>query len=107
MEEEKFVPSEPVFVPAKEGEEAPEGVFVPVLNRQQRRALEHDKSNKMTRGDFIKALMPSGKELLANPEFRADIYKRLYENYMQKKDKFIEENKKHGDDDEAERTVQI
>lgn len=97
IREEQIISDEDlVFVPAEPGEEAPEGVYVPRLNREQRRWLERAKNRRKlakAQEKSPKFVMPAAKEVLKDEGFSNDLYRGLLEN-LQKK---IEESKEEED----------
>lgn len=82
-----YVPSEPVFVPAKPGEQAPAGVWVPP--RAYRRAM---KKKKVKYTNLL-----TGKDVMANEDFANGLYKDLLENLKKKVEKMKENEEENGD----------
>lgn len=80
----KFEQTEPVFVPAKPGEKAPKGVWVP--NRKERRFMKKHETK-------IEGLL-TAKEAMQNKNFKQSLYKDLLENLKKKQEEMEKNNER-------------
>lgn len=91
MKKEEITQQEPVFVPAKPGEKAPEGVWVP--NRRERRKM---KKNQVKIGNIFTA-----KEAMENKAFRQDLCKKLLEDLKVRAEQHLQELEKEENNNET------
>lgn len=89
----------PLWEPAKPGEEAPEGVWVP--NRFIRRQMSKKKNQKKGIKNLFGATKKAERYSKKDKEFRQELYKELYEN-LKKKTENIEEKLKEKNENGAD-----
>lgn len=74
---------EPVFVPAQPDDELPEGIWIPTLNRRQRRALKKMKHLK-GRDPQLDEYIDLAQNTTKSEDFKQYMYKQTLEKLQEK-----------------------